>query len=611
MVPYLNNQPIVVEENFSVRLSWINPACQMDRIIGPAGLGIEIPVNDHSRAIFGNPERFEKYDAASQRKFPGFELRAKGVLLEAGTLVITGANDQRYTGWLQGELGVMGQAQRDRFINELDWKEGVNFQYKASFNPDSDEYCVVGIRNDHFWEGKGAHGNVILNFTDDDDQPAQREEYVNYLGDTLREDSQGLINLMPADYIHDLPPGQPDPNAGKVVSPFLFFGYVLREALRQNRFYIREHPFDRIHQAKYLAVYNNYNIFDITPVTVERPFTTFDRRRNTYVTVIRDVIETTRWQVSDFNYRDLIPKISMKDFLLSIQNLLNVAFVFHPDRTVSIIDREAIPESEAIDLSAYLVGSWEKQEPKKTSLKFITHYDQNDAHFGDEFHDLSDRWQDFRDPVETYQDLLETTSRRNPDCDRTLGQLRYVRSENKIYEYKWTVHNNEESNYSEEQTNIIAWEYVSSGPQYLVYRNGDAVEEIETHISTLQMENGELSALQAGNVNALRNLWADFSMRFLYYLGGTTGSVVRGDASLNWEGDNGLFEKRWKKWARLWANRMPVEADFDFPLGVLDYVRRNITSRFRTRHGDFIFAEMEVEIGVDRIGKTRIKGFKL
>ena len=56
---------------------------------------------------------------------------------------------------------------------------------------------------------------------------------------------------------------------------------------------------------------------------------------------------------------------------------------------------------------------------------------------------------------------------------------------------------------------------------------------------------------------------------------------------------------------------MPVEADFDFPLGVLDYVRRNITSRFRTRHGDFIIGEMEVEIGVDRIGKTRIKGYKL
>ena len=127
------------------------------------------------------------------------------------------------------------------------------------------------------------------------------------------------------------------------------------------------------------------------------------------------------------------------------------------------------------------------------------------------------------------------------------------------------------------------------------------------------MEGQELTALQAGNVNALRSLWSDFSLRLFYYIGARTGSTVHGasQASLNWEGEYGLFEKRWKRWSRFWANRVPVEADFDLPLGVLDQVRRNITSRFRTEQGDFIIGEMETEIGVDRIGKTRIKGFKL
>lgn len=613
MTPFLNNKPIVVDQDFSARMSWVNPACFFDKIPGNAGLGMDFPVNEYTRAIFGNPERFEKYSQASDRKFPGFEIRAKGILIEAGTLVITDANSERYSAWLQSELGVMGESQRDKFINDLDWKQGVEFEYKSSYNPEEDEYCVVKIRNDHFWEGKGAHGNVIIPFENDDQEPDLREEYVNYLGDTFMKETESIINEPPADYIQDLPPGEPDPNVGKVVSPYLFFTYLLKEALRLNRFYIREHPFNQIHAAKFLVVYNNYSVFDITPITREREFTTFNRRRNRYETVQREVIESTRWQLVPFAYRDLITRIPMKDFLLSIQNFLNVAFVFNPDRTINIIDREGVLDSPAIDLTPFLVGQWEKKEQVHVSLKFKAEYDKNDANFGDEFHDLSDRWQDFRDSVETYNDLLNITSRHNPNADRTLGQLRYVRSENKIYEFKWTVHNNEESNFSEEQTNILAWEFVSSGPQFFVYRNGDTVEEIETRISTLQMDGADLTAKQAGNVNALRNLWSDFSFRLFYYIGGTSGSVNNGNhfSSLNWEGEYGIFNRRWRKWARFWANRLPVEADFDFPLNVLDYVRRNITSKFRTEQGEFIIEEMETELGIDQVGKTRIRGYKL
>ena len=294
MTPFLNKKPIAVDQDFSVRMSWINPACFFDKIPGNAGLGIEIPVNEYTRAVFGNPERFEKYSQASDRKFPGFELRAKGVLIEAGTLVITDANSERYSGWLQSELGVMGEAQRDKFIPDLDWKEDVELEYKSSFDPETDEFCLVKIKNEHFWQGKGAHGNIIIEFENDDQETDEREEYVNYLEDSFMNVNDSTINEVPADYIESLPPGQHDPNIGQVVSPYMFFTYLVKEALRLNRFYIREHPFEQIHAAKYLAVYNNYNIFDITPITVDRSFTTFNRRRNLYESVVREVIESTR-----------------------------------------------------------------------------------------------------------------------------------------------------------------------------------------------------------------------------------------------------------------------------------------------------------------------------
>jgi len=72
---HYNGQQIPTRGDFSLRMEWVNPVCFMDSIPGNAGLGIDIPVNDHSRTIFGNPHRFEKHLAQADRSFPGFEVR--------------------------------------------------------------------------------------------------------------------------------------------------------------------------------------------------------------------------------------------------------------------------------------------------------------------------------------------------------------------------------------------------------------------------------------------------------------------------------------------------------------------------------------------------------
>jgi len=155
---YLNNIPIPLPATFSVRLEWVNPFCYFDKVPGNAALGMEIEVNEYTRAIFGNPERFEKYSKVSSRKFPGFTIRKQGTLLEAGSLVITDANDETYSAWLQPEMGVMGEAQRDKFIPDLEWKTDVEFDDKEEYIPGTDEYAIVKLKNEHFWEGKGAPG---------------------------------------------------------------------------------------------------------------------------------------------------------------------------------------------------------------------------------------------------------------------------------------------------------------------------------------------------------------------------------------------------------------------------------------------------------------------
>ena len=95
---HYQNQVVPTGLDFSLRLEWSNPAARLDAIPGDVGLGISIPVNDYSRAVFGNPQRFERHVPASARRFPEFEVRYSGVLLQRGTLVITSATALEYSG---------------------------------------------------------------------------------------------------------------------------------------------------------------------------------------------------------------------------------------------------------------------------------------------------------------------------------------------------------------------------------------------------------------------------------------------------------------------------------------------------------------------------------
>lgn len=604
---YLNKIPIPVEKNFSVRMNWVNPCCYFDKIRVNAGLGIEIPVNEYTRAIFGNPERFEQYSQGNDRKFPGFEISKSNLDFEQGVLVITSATSKSYSAWLQPYMGAFGEEQKDKFINQMAWKTDVKLDAKAEYVSGTDDYCLAKIKNPLFWEGKGKYGYTQIPFYNQDNELKEREEYANFLNEELDSKYSYEIN-----FYDNTDPGQAEDNSARVISPFLFFRYALKELFRMNGFYISDHPFNSITGIDNLVIYNNFNVFDPAPkVTSDVVFKEFNRRANNYSSVAKERIDNIEWALANFKYADLIPKIALKDFLLSIQNWINIAFIFKPGNTISIIDRDAVMGDTPVDVTKYQIGDWDKGEQKQVSIKFVQEYDKNDANFADEFHDLTDRWTDFKAPVESYSDLLLISSRHNPDNDRTIGQIRLVKDENKYYEFKVTVHKNEDENQNEDQVDVLAWEYISSGPQYYVFRNGDKIEEIKTNISTLQKEDGKLTALQKGNVNAMRNNWSDFSFRMFYYVTGSYGDTFFGNSSCNWEGDNGLFNRRWKKWTHFWANRLPVEGEFDFPLQMVYYIKNNIHRKFKTEKGAFIIEEMSVDIGLNYVGTTKIKGYKI
>jgi hypothetical protein len=307
--------------------------------------------------------------------------------------------------------------------------------------------------------------------------------------------------------------------------------------------------------------------------------------------------------VNNFNYASLLPKVSYRDFLLGIQNSLNFIFVFRKDGKVDIIDRNEILSGTAIDLNEYQVGTWRMGERRNVSFKFNPEYDKEDGRFS-QYDDLSERYKDYKDPVETFNDLAAIAS-------PAFGELRRVKDSGKIYEYKWKVVATEDQYGNGQQFDALGWEFVSTGPQPFVFGTGDTIEEINTAVSPIQDEPFVWVKFpvvnQKGNLLSMQSVWKYFTLRFL----ATHPLLLGSQAELRWEDAYGLFENRWRKWVQFLATSQPVECEFQFPLHVLTYVNENITSKFRTNEGEFIIEENDTEFGLNTIGKTTIKGYKV
>jgi hypothetical protein len=590
-----DNRTIVTDEDFSVKLKWVNPACFMDSVPGDVGLGIDISVNEYTRAEFGNPQRVEKYTSGNDRKFPNVSIRFSGFLLMRGTLVITSATTQKYTAWLQSELGVLGTAQRDKFINEMAWKTDVPLLNTGSHDRD---YDFTTIQNPVFWEGKGKSTTETIDTTDEFGNPMQIEVEKNALTRSFEFYQAGRVNRMNGISHEVLTDGD-----ACVVSPFLKLSYVVKEIFRMNGFFV-EDPTDFDWAS--LLVYHNFNIYRQTFTIHPTDIGYWDYNLNDWIDQSFDAVIWS-WTLGNFDYSNLVPKMPLKDFILGIQNFLNLVFHFKQDQSVKVINRNNIPDTAPYSLDAYFLGEWIVGEQKDVRLKFTQEFDKDDQLY-DDWHDLSDRLADFGEPVADI-DALKALP------DPQLGELRLVTSLNKIYEYKWAVFDAIDENFNGDQTDILEWVFVSTGNQPYQYGTSDEIEEVKTGCSTLTYHDDGISWImpetlytrQKGNLYSSKSLWGDFGLRLIYmrdYF-----NVFKG--YLEYDGENGLFARRWEKWARFWKTRLPIEGDFRLPMNELYYLINNITQPYSTRNCKFIIEEMECEFKGGMMGDVHVKGYKL
>jgi len=624
---YLNNKPFVLDLNSSIRLTWVNPACNFDEFPGDVGMGITIPVTNHNSAMLGNPERFERLSTENDNEFQGFVIRYSGVLLMSGTLVIHSASSESYNGWLRSNVGNIGKLHREKYIYDINaFAEDKAFENKADYDPLVDPYGCPKIFNPEFFYDKGRKVPIEIQVPNPDYyEGSEREAFIpqddeteafseafrktaNYFVNNLNPDNTVVANSSTAE-MKDLEKTM----EVTVVSPMLFLNYVIETILKDANFFIDNNFISSDNDLKKLIMYGNY---DISTMTFKVPSVTMPvgdwhvvdwHNGGSVQNYVRIVNEFIRDYSGSFKFKDLLPKIKLKDFVLSIQNLLNVCFHFRHDGKVDIIDREEILTNPAFDIGKYMINQWEITEKKDVTLKFTFQHDDDDTIFKERWEDVDDVRMDEKEPVNDLADLENLPSPQ-------MGEVRYIRSMNIYMQYSLVQEPLPDTG-GQFTEDTLGWMHLAIGFQngYVNYGK-DVEEEIATKFSSLVGQYGQQTVMtfHRGNVNSMKFAYQNFTPRLLFYNGNNTAHFETPNISLDWEKEEtGLLKTRYPKWAKFWSTRQPVKGKAQIPLNVLDYMVRNLTQKYRCEQGDFIIEEMQTEFNLNGIGTTSIKGYKI
>lgn len=641
----INGNIIPIPMDFSMRLTWKSPVCDFEKIPGGYGLGLSLPINEYTRILFGNPERFTKYRSANDQKFPGFEVRFRGCLLMAGTLSIIGVSRDAYDANIIDQVGILGEKEQERDILEIQkFSEELEFENKAVYDPDTDPYCLFPFANPNFFKDKGVGIDRMVTVPDPDRPGKTKDEsyeleLMTFLynksvqGIINKKESDGTIKLLQSTInLRNLQQKNNTYETGEisVVTPMFYLHYIISQTLKQSGYHLIQNKLASDSVLKKICIYNNYDITDMNfdqtgeiigfeyKPDIAGDLIWLDTNGEPITTSIKNSISIkiysyVRW-IENLKVipKNSLPKIKVGDLLLSTQNLFNICYHFLPNNTINVFSRNDIISGTATDLNDYFLGVWTIGEKKNVTLKFVREHDNEDFQFAGEYQDLSDRREDILDPVEDYSQLLLITNAKE-------GNIRFVNSVNAFYEYKWITNSDTDTETLDSSYyDTFGWEKLSIGLQNGFYQYGcDEVEEIKSNWSStwgIDQGYGQMAIVrQQGNMNAWKSRMQAFSPRLLIQdTDGSSGSNETSELSFEYEkNDIGILDKYWKLWNPFWANRLPVAGDFDLPVNLLWYLIHNICSKCRTREGEFIIEEMSCEIYVDRIGVTEIKGYKI
>ena len=490
------------------------------------GYDMQLPQKQYAH-LLEYPERLTRANL-QQKSWPA-KNTINGLEMIEGLLKVDGVEGEFYDCYLGAGLYEFSTLIKDKTLKDLDLGGERTWVTKSSWDYPAEDFTIFPVLNPMFY-GLDENGDWAQQAFIDDNLGYQN--FFNF------NTGNNLITTE---------------NATAVITPFPFVAYLLKQIFKFAQYKIKVNEFEENPQLIKKVLYTNNSIIRLTYSLVggiwgAGPTRTLDK-----------------WDMTK-----IVPDVKISNFLIWLQNHLNICFVFDRNREVRIIDREKRMNMAASTflLDKIVVNTTNSKFDKdKRGVEFKQEFDTNDHHFTEKYgwRKLSDDdYKNMKPSVPTYDDLPTPAE---------AGDVRLVDQD---WYFKWQEYTVLDTNGNETEFKSWRWEAYTNRHQNMKIGEED-FEKIETGFSPTDYR-GQI------HVQGNAPLWMttpefhECKPKLLNYIGvhdeiprgGGNGSIEHKTVGNDlYYGENPLYLTRWKNTVRFFINRVP--GDFKMTLSPREF----------------------------------------
>ena len=533
----INNETVDLNEDSLINITEESPVFEKDNIPGGFSFPFELPASPRNNRILSHPGRIQS-SVQGGLNLP-FQLYLNWRLIGTGTATIQKATSLSYSAFLQMGTGDFAGKIEGKKLSDVDFGGERTWEFKPEYTFPEDDFALFPIYNENFMDN-------------------------TQFKDAWKTNRYRLNS-------HEAGTWFTGVNSVMAISPFPYLGYVVNRIFNHFGFVLRENILATDPDLKQLVIYNNHDSANLVSVTKSVTKTIYGRQSDgSWGPIQRTVIVTTiNREFNTWNLQDFLPDILIKDFILTIRTLFNLAITIDNQGFVSIIKRkDLVTSGKSVPLNAKAMGLPLITISDNTAgVKLHWEHEENDLLFSQGFKNIYDDPKLLKPPVDTLDELTLISA--------TINEIRLVISYSLYYQYA-----GEEVNGVTE----YSWKVFSNDFQDFII--GDKPDEYNALASTLPMIHFQRSiggpfircphAAQLSS-SIIRSASLPCSLRFLFYRGmvedstGTLYPYGSSDAfnpegellpeaslSLKWQGETGLYAQLWKDYLTWWKKRKVV-----------------------------------------------------
>lgn len=544
----INGESADLLPDASITIDEESPVFDKDTIPGGYSYPFTLPVTPRNRRVLGFPERIEKSGSMSIEQ--PFQLFHLGKLITSGTITVTESGDSYKVNLMVGS-GDLANKVKDKKLKNLDLGGVRNWQWKAEYKHPDDDFALAPIFNSKFY----TDTPFSVFFSN-----------LHYRVNAYEHES---FNIATGTVVF-------------AITPFPYLSYIIKQIFSFAGMQIIENVLVTDPDFRDLVV---YTIRDIG--TWEMALGSgnicigIDIAGNPIYQMVPIGVYSNR-TINPFNLIDSLPNMSISDFLLSIRNFLNIAYVPDGD-TVRITKRaDLIKKAPGKDITGLAIRSPRSTQEISDGFKLKWMIDSADDLWGSDFFTNIDDVLDFiKEPLDAVSELETLVPEPN--------EIRYIREVDLYFRYVYFA-------FDPEDETQLRWQWVSWSFNYQNYRQGNEKDVFESKIAPILMTRGlhhtETGIMrcpqveQKGAYPSQKDV-SPFELRLLFYRGmikdsldidypyvtndnlDRTGTRLQGKSlALRFDGEYGLYSQLWKNYLTWWINKKLVYWTIKDPSGL-------------------------------------------